>query len=316
MNPDNIPPPQFLGGTPGLSFAFDVFPSDSNRTGPFSGSSESPIAVMMRNFVEILNRPSKHKHASKDAIASLKPIPLSQLPESERQCPICFDQFEDLDEQKVPDQPELSDSDLPRMFDGYDNSDPDVPFPTDQTGTNHITYHPGEEIEHKHAAQDPSSENAHYAVKLNQCGHIFGKSCVTEWLKSNVSCPLCRREIAPEMTESSGPDSNLVFYPIALTEVFVPISWSGPVRMGYALDDPAINFPTEGEGFSMGRRTGPEDPTRAAAAAAASPSPAPQQTPPTSERTGSGGPTRNSSSRPIRTHPYSRPSNTSSESEN
>jgi hypothetical protein len=35
----------------------------------------------------------------------------------------------------------------------------------------------------------------HIAVKIPKCGHVFGKSCVVEWFKNNVSCPLCREEV-------------------------------------------------------------------------------------------------------------------------
>jgi len=35
----------------------------------------------------------------------------------------------------------------------------------------------------------------HVAVKIPKCGHVFGKSCVVEWFKNNVSCPLCREEV-------------------------------------------------------------------------------------------------------------------------
>ncbi|KAI9644525.1 Ubiquitin-protein ligase [Ciborinia camelliae] len=35
----------------------------------------------------------------------------------------------------------------------------------------------------------------HKAVKMPHCRHIFGKHCITTWLKENNSCPLCRAEI-------------------------------------------------------------------------------------------------------------------------
>ncbi|KAG7697106.1 hypothetical protein KL930_002444 [Ogataea haglerorum] len=305
MNNDNNQPQPNQNTPPGISFAFDIFPLEFNRTSQTPGSSDSPIALMMRNFVEILNRPSKHKHATKDAIDSLKPIPLAELPESEKQCPICFEPFEEYAEKHESQTEQKKADNLPSFFDGYEASDPDLAFPTDQTATREVTYSPGEELHAQPAAKaEDKLEDAHYPVKLDQCGHIFGKACVAEWLKSNVSCPLCRREIAPEMTESPNPSFSLVFYPVALTETFVPISWSGPVRTGYALSDPPINFPAQGEGFSMGRRTGPE-----------APAPEPQERAQTPDRTGSGGPTRNNASRTVRSHPYSRPSSNSSESE-
>ncbi|KAI5961890.1 uncharacterized protein KGF55_003861 [Candida pseudojiufengensis] len=38
-------------------------------------------------------------------------------------------------------------------------------------------------------------KEGHVAVKMPECEHIFGLSCIVEWLKANVSCPLCRKEV-------------------------------------------------------------------------------------------------------------------------
>lgn len=47
--------------------------------------------------------------------------------------------------------------------------------------------------------QDDTNEklknDGHIPVKMPDCDHIFGKTCIVEWLKSNVSCPLCRKEV-------------------------------------------------------------------------------------------------------------------------
>lgn len=41
---------------------------------------------------------------------------------------------------------------------------------------------------------EPQIEYIHSAVEM-PCGHIFGRSCLYEWLKSNRSCPLCRVKV-------------------------------------------------------------------------------------------------------------------------
>lgn len=38
---------------------------------------------------------------------------------------------------------------------------------------------------------------SHVAVKM-PCGHVFGQSCLFEWLKDHTTCPLCRASVADE----------------------------------------------------------------------------------------------------------------------
>ncbi|CUM55378.1 uncharacterized protein AC631_03259 [Debaryomyces fabryi] len=53
------------------------------------------------------------------------------------------------------------------------------------------------EEEKKEQSQDTDKEEevSHMPVKMPNCDHVFGKSCIIEWLKGNVSCPLCRVEV-------------------------------------------------------------------------------------------------------------------------
>ncbi|KAF7931455.1 hypothetical protein EAE99_003926 [Botrytis elliptica] len=39
-----------------------------------------------------------------------------------------------------------------------------------------------------------SNEPHHAAVKIKTCGHVFGRRCITQWLKDNNPCPICRRK--------------------------------------------------------------------------------------------------------------------------
>lgn len=52
----------------------------------------------------------------------------------------------------------------------------------------------------KQEKQKKMQEEGHIAVKMPNCNHIFGKLCIIEWLKNNVSCPLCREEVEASNT--------------------------------------------------------------------------------------------------------------------
>ena len=52
-----------------------------------------------------------------------------------------------------------------------------------------------EDKENKDKRIEKYKREGHIAVKMPECEHIFGLSCIVEWLKANVSCPLCRREV-------------------------------------------------------------------------------------------------------------------------
>lgn len=227
----------------------------------FTWRTELPLNAVMQNVFNFLGTaapggPAKKKrHFTKDAIDHLEPVKLSDLAESDRQCPICFDAFDEYTTSPV-DSGATPDVILPKPFEGYQFNDPSISFPEDETAHTEIQYDLKSEECYKSIPK--SLHEAHYAVKLPQCQHVFGRSCIAEWLKSNVSCPLCRKEVVPELSESNSSGQAMIFYPIALTEVFVPIDWTGPISSGYNMDDPPVNFPAPGEGSSMGRRTGPD----------------------------------------------------------
>lgn len=90
--------------------------------------------------------------------------------------------------------------------------DPSLFFPADSSGSipfrfpssNLSTLEPLSEdqmnlvFEDEQKKSNPAKEkdeSSHVAVKMPNCKHVFGKSCIIEWLKSSVSCPLCRKEV-------------------------------------------------------------------------------------------------------------------------
>jgi hypothetical protein len=41
----------------------------------------------------------------------------------------------------------------------------------------------------------------HHAVRIKHCGHIFGMQCLQTWLSDHRTCPMCRQELFPALTD-------------------------------------------------------------------------------------------------------------------
>lgn len=217
----------------------------------------SSMGQLLASLV-LLSRNGQHKkkHASQRALESLKTVDLETLPESDRNCTICFDPFEPV--QKDESQ---SDGDL-FSGKGFSNAipddesifleedDPGIVFPGNVTGTRTSNYSLNtdpvfiKEKEKRKTDADKNKKIQHIAVKM-PCGHIFGETCIREWLKNEVTCPLCRTEVDSEESESSSENSenrNVTLYSFPLTRVYIgpDLSRAGG---GHEWSDPQLAIP-------------------------------------------------------------------------
>lgn len=183
------------------------------------------------SLFDALRPASRHKRTSKQIIASMQDCELETV--ECKECPICYEPYENKKavknpkdsgvDQMVSDDIKLRDEfinelnlgsglHLPIFSENSKFNDPSLFMSLDEGGVNYYRFPtrnlvtleppkeedllPGyEDVLDEIQSQEPMLNQDHYPVKLADCAHIFGKPCIVEWLKTNVSCPLCRKEV-------------------------------------------------------------------------------------------------------------------------
>lgn len=141
-------------------------------------------------FEPMPNTPPK-KHATQSALDRLTPVDPKSLPETDRRCNICMQDY-----WVKPVGPRS-----PYVTDVKDEEDYEVVTPYVEGGglTEQMD---GVETpmidEVKEEAQKP--EDTETPVQM-PCGHIFGAKCLKEWLYQSPTCPLCRVEVESYVDE-------------------------------------------------------------------------------------------------------------------
>lgn len=131
------------------------------------------------------------KHASLNVIDHLVSQDATLLPADQQQCPICYDSYTPRSVgHPLGIEPESVR--FARPTEQFLPGDPDVCFPMSPSGALFSLYSkPG-----RGATRSASrSSESHDCVKMPGCNHLFGRSCLVEWLQTSVTCPLCRKEV-------------------------------------------------------------------------------------------------------------------------
>ncbi|GMM35102.1 ubiquitin-protein ligase [Saccharomycopsis crataegensis] len=232
----------------------------------------SNLGRLLASLMFMVNEPKKKKHASQRALDSLKAVDLSELSEADRLCPICFDHFEGLKHGKrndndgskeniddhfmiIDSDEENEDSDDEAMF--MDAEDPGVMLPASITGQQHSTYRIEDDPVYRSVQSKKEKEKKdevpenHVAVRM-PCNHVFGESCIREWLKKEVTCPLCRKEVesdeaGDENADSSGGRRSMTLYSFQLSRGYINGDYSRAGE-GHAWNDPELALPEEAQG--------------------------------------------------------------------
>ncbi|KAL6449816.1 hypothetical protein SBY92_000717 [Candida maltosa Xu316] len=213
---------------------------------------EDPRNIFQPLFANIFNSTTRKKSASEEAIASLEKVDVSKLSDrtcsicyEEFEAPSGLGTTDEVPKSTSLglkfDEVMQSDKAITDSLANYGLyrepisqtarfNDPSMFFPTDTGGalysrfpqrnlstfenvTNEDQF-PGYKVKsHVDTKLDQYKKGGHIAVKMPECEHVFGLPCIIEWLKANVSCPLCRKEVEarndnPEKTRKETIQQN------------------------------------------------------------------------------------------------------------
>lgn len=227
---DNLPPGSNLEGSSGAIiitvnyvFADDNNPENRNRLGalfmtlPNFPSARDPrvihefirLATQMA-YSTLINGFSKERGITTETFDSFK-IKSSEEVSDTSTCPICFEKYDDCQGKKKLFEKsgvELFSKKRRRLNRSdsllHSESDRDSAFEVSsaESSNNNLSSN-----RPKLLSEVPPLEE-HYPVEM-PCGHLFGASCLFEWLKSHSTCPLCRNRVNSGTNVPEGSENNM-----------------------------------------------------------------------------------------------------------
>ncbi len=146
---------------------------------------------------------------------SFRVCKLEELAEEDRKCPICYDAY--IEPAEVEKDGSVKEKDAkdsinsngkrPRK-DGKESQKKRRKNNADGQSSSY-TSALGEKESIKESSPAEDDKYVHVPVKM-PCGHVFGRTCLHEWLKTNNSCPLCRDKIKHTRGSESGYATTVV----------------------------------------------------------------------------------------------------------
>jgi len=208
-------PPQNAPPHPSITFTFPIVfitnppPSSSDTNPPDAGvQNVIPPEELQNLFSRFLRAPfapgqfepmppwNPKKHATQSALETLESIDVTGLPEGERRCHICMQDF--YVKPVGPRSPYVEDV-------------------KDEDDLQNVLSSTREKLTRGQEDVPSASEEDERETPLEMpCGHVFGSTCLKAWLYQSPTCPLCRVEVEsytdePQQPEISSLDGQFPF---------------------------------------------------------------------------------------------------------
>lgn len=240
-------------------FSDENNPQNPNRSGslvmtlPNNSSNRDPriiqefirLATLMA-YSTIVNL-NKEKGITIDKFNSFDIKTLEELKDTSKECSICFEDYIAYSDKNCAKKrsitEEIKSDDVLVKKRKLNNSEAESVAASSSTSATSPNSTTGEANSSRPKYLSEFTGTFEHLPVQMPCGHVFGKSCLFEWLKSHSSCPLCRDSVSETNTNEAAstegnnenPNSNITFiHRPGIMDIFNSLPRSGegdqPVR--------------------------------------------------------------------------------------